>query len=1636
MKCAPVLPVMILGRMLALMPAGTFAAEPIALRAADGASGDAFGQAVAMAGGITAIGAPGADAIYVYERGGGLTNFGMINKLAPGDAAGTRFGSALGLDGDILAVGAPTGAGATYVFRRDSTLPDNWRFVLKLTGSAEPSAAFGRAIAMSGNRLAVGAPGEDGANGALYIFERDEGGPEQWGQVARILCPDKPAVSDFGHSVALAGHTLAVGATAGANAVVYIFQWSTNGIWSLLRRIEPPADGHEGTFFGQALATTSDQLVIGSRGQNGPGAAYIHLRNRGGTNAWGLARTLSIPGSATNDGFGASVALFDDKVVVGAPGAPVDDFGTKGQIFAFSRNQGGRGQWGLLQTYASPDATPLNGQDFGRAVAILGARFVAGAPLADGPVVLNQGAAYAFDLPLQVFSPAFTLENKYILAASEDLVVAVEYVGEGSDANIEYGNVIILERNHIGPDPWRVAQVIEKPAKTIFQTGNTSPIIAQIWGDTLILVSTYTTNLYFETDEIRIYDRQGDTANWRLTKNLVFNRLSEDHDPFERIFSLSGDLLAVANYEPPADPSRYSFLVVITNWWEVSYAYTGECAGVYTEPIPECEDSLVAATTNWSISAYLPCDTHESRFTYPVSELAPYLDRIETNWFFIYKGLIQRETPNPLAAHKLVLIRTNDSDEVEYYYANSCADEWPEPEPLDGQEDYLLRVETNSLPDGSTALTYIYINQCENFVWWEPVPGLEPYLMTTYCGLIHTGFLNELFTNNLVLVTTNGSTEDISYYYANGCDEFATEFRWDGFDDFLLRIETNNLPDGSTNLVYVYSGMCEAILADPPIPGLETYRAMYYSDLVTVGFSNTLFADHLVLAQADGYGGTNYYYSDGCEEFPSPFFLGSWLDAQLLRIETNSLPDGSTNLVYVYSDLCQPVIAEDPIPGLEAYGTPCYTGLVVLGYANPLTASSLVLVTTNIVDDLTYYYANGCEEFPSSGPLEWEDHNLLRIETNSLPDGATNLVYVYSGLCDCFTTNRPIPGLEAFINQPFDLSYVYHVAPHLSPGEVYIFQRHAGGSNQWGLAATLKASDSHPEDLFGMHISLDGDTLFIRGDDSDCSSDSNAWVYVFRRDPEAPNGWREINKILAGDEPLFTLCGDTVILSDWQEELGGLSVRERNAGGPDNWDQVMVFPENTLDFAKLDNQRIFTYASHGQEESGWVTLDIYDRNPDTSGTWRLTQSLGGNPLDLEVVLESIMDFAASSDGDLLTTYDVQLGDDPPDGSDNWDPPTTGVVSRIYELSSLAALSVSYQGTPLTTMAAASPANGTDFGMWKEGATVDRVFTLRNDAEHAALSVGPVTTNGPGAGYFEVRGMPATIAPGTASNFTVRLHANAEGNANAFLRIESADPASPFILNLQAQVSGVHDVSEHLAGGNVNWVFNYVRGTFLGTLTLCLPETYERRLIEPYWYLMESNAYHWLRFPTGRLTNGLYYLDLTRQITNQLPGIGNGDAFLDAGECVTATNIELMGRRDCTGFVWAVWADPPPTPAQLDSDGDGLPDAYEKSFFGLNPYNNADAAKDVDRDGMTAWEEWVAGTDPSLAASVLAMKIQVRPDGGVDVSWPTVTGRTYVVESGLDGWAPLPNSTPAGTDPLPASGFFRVRATLQNKGTTP
>lgn len=83
----------------------------------------------------------------------------------------------------------------------------------------------------------------------------------------------------------------------------------------------------------------------------------------------------------------------------------------------------------------------------------------------------------------------------------------------------------------------------------------------------------------------------------------------------------------------------------------------------------------------------------------------------------------------------------------------------------------------------------------------------------------------------------------------------------------------------------------------------------------------------------------------------------------------------------------------------------------------------------------------------------------------------------------------------------------------------------------------------------------------------------------------------------------------------------------------------------------------------------------------------------------------------------------------------------------------------------------------------------------------------------------------------------------------------------------------------------------------------------------------------------------------------------------------------------------------------DDDRDGLPNAWETDH-NLDSSNSADASLDSDGDGMTNWQEYIAGTDPLDAASSLRIEI-LRADAEstplVKLSFMALSNQTYAVE---------------------------------------
>jgi len=403
--------------------------EVTKLTASDAQVSDLFGISVAISGDTAIVGAYGEDekgsdagAAYIFERDdGGADNWGQVTKLTASDAQTSDFfGEWVAISGDTAIVGASgedekgSGAGAAYIFERDEGGADNWGEVTKLTASdAQALDEFGR-VAISGDTAIVGARFEDEKGffaGAAYIFERDEGGADNWGEVTKLTASDAQDNDYFGHSVAISGDTAIVGAPDEAEkgskaGAAYIFERDEGGAdnWGEVTKLTA-SDAQDNDYFGYSVAINlkpqsaarGDRAIVGARGEaekgSDAGAAYIFERDEGGADNWGEVTKLTASDAQTYDYFGHSVAISGDTAIVGAPDEA--EKGSKaGAAYIFERDEGGADNWGEVTKLTASDAQTYD--YFGHSVAISGDTAIVGARYEDEKGN-DAGAAYIYD---------------------------------------------------------------------------------------------------------------------------------------------------------------------------------------------------------------------------------------------------------------------------------------------------------------------------------------------------------------------------------------------------------------------------------------------------------------------------------------------------------------------------------------------------------------------------------------------------------------------------------------------------------------------------------------------------------------------------------------------------------------------------------------------------------------------------------------------------------------------------------------------------------------------------------------------------------------------------------------------------------------------------------------------------------------------------------------------------------------------------------------------------------------------------------------------------------------------------------------------------------------------------------------
>ena len=352
---------------------------------------------------------------YIFDLNGGSQV--KITAGSSNAGQGDTFGYSVAVNNNKVAVGAPsdsddgTNSGSVYIFNADGTNR------VKVTASdAAANDYFGHSVAIDGNYLIVGAYGDASSKGAVYRFDLD--GTNE----LKIVASDGVAGDQFGHSIAIGNSKIVVGApydddTASATGSVYVFD--LDGTNQVKINHTTPAENDR---FGWHVAVGENKIAVGAKYRNN---AYVY--DLDGTNQV----TLSSSGTdGTGGNFGASVAVNQGKVFVGAPIRSITNGSgivqpSAGKIYAY--NLDGTNQVVLNSTEQGSQYDYL-GDDF--ALAVGDNRVIAGSKFADPNNAESAGEIFVWNYTQSLSTTNFALTYKSVLTE------LIEDMRNGSNSHI------------------------------------------------------------------------------------------------------------------------------------------------------------------------------------------------------------------------------------------------------------------------------------------------------------------------------------------------------------------------------------------------------------------------------------------------------------------------------------------------------------------------------------------------------------------------------------------------------------------------------------------------------------------------------------------------------------------------------------------------------------------------------------------------------------------------------------------------------------------------------------------------------------------------------------------------------------------------------------------------------------------------------------------------------------------------------------------------------------------------------------------------------------------------------------------------------------------------------------------------
>jgi len=189
-------------------------------------------------------------------------------------------------------------------------------------------------VAVHGDIAVVGSASADGYNGAVLVYARDDAA-ETWTREAKLSPPDGSEVfTYYGWSLDVHEDTIVVGAWGDGDpdegifdrgcVHVYVRDYE-DGEWTYQAKIVDP-DGEPNDHFGNDVAIYEDRIVVGAwqddvEDKKGGGSAHVFVRGYDGGDdvaTWTRQARLVAPDGTSKDAFGNSVDIYGDTVAIGA----------------------------------------------------------------------------------------------------------------------------------------------------------------------------------------------------------------------------------------------------------------------------------------------------------------------------------------------------------------------------------------------------------------------------------------------------------------------------------------------------------------------------------------------------------------------------------------------------------------------------------------------------------------------------------------------------------------------------------------------------------------------------------------------------------------------------------------------------------------------------------------------------------------------------------------------------------------------------------------------------------------------------------------------------------------------------------------------------------------------------------------------------------------------------------------------------------------------------------------------------------------------------------------------------------------------------------------------------------------------